>query len=199
MPCYSYQGLVPIVGEGTFVHPMAVLIGDVVVGERCYVGAGAALRGDFGRILVGNGANIQDNCVLHSFPDEDCVVGDDGHVGHSSILHGCTVGRNALIGMAAVVMDGARIGEEAFVGALSFVKAGFEVPARTMALGSPARVVRPLTDREVEWKGRGTRGYQFLAAESLATMHEVEPLRSEEAGRSSLRSPANTTLQKARD
>ena len=199
MPCYSYQGLVPVVGNGSFVHPLAVLLGDVVVGERCYIGAGAVLRGDFGRILVRDGANIQDNCVLHSFPGDDCIVEEEGHVGHSSILHGCAVGANALIGMGAVVMDGARVGKDAFVGALSFVKAGIVIPPHTMALGSPARVIRSLTEDEIEWKKRGTRGYQFLAAESLATMTEVEPLVREEAGRPILQPPANTSLRKARD
>lgn len=183
MPCYSYQGLIPVVDPTAFVHPTAVLIGDVQIGAGCYVGPGASLRGDFGRIILKAGSNVQDNCVMHSFPDQDAVVEENGHVGHGAVLHGCVVGKDALVGMNAVVMDGAVIGEGSFVGAMSFVRAGFEVPPRTLVTGVPARIVRELQDREMAWKANGTREYQELAERSLATMSVCEPLSAVEADR----------------
>jgi phenylacetic acid degradation protein len=183
MPCYSYEGFIPVVDPTAFVHPTAVLIGDVIVGAGCYVGPGASLRGDFGRIVLKPGSNVQDNCTMHSFPGQDAVVEENGHVGHGAVLHGCIIGRDALIGMNAVVMDGAVVGEGAFVGAMSFVRAGFQVPPRTLALGVPAKVVRPLEDKELAWKANGTGEYQALAERSLATMKECEPLPAAEASR----------------
>ena len=173
---YAFQGIVPVVDPTAFVHPTAVLIGDVIVGPGCYVGPGASLRGDFGRMIVMEGANIQDNCIMHGFPETDTVVGPWGHIGHGAVLHGCRIGRNALVGMNSVVMDGVVVGDSAFVAALSFVKAGFEVPARHLAAGTPARIIRELTDKEIAWKESGTRGYQQLARESHATLREAEAL-----------------------
>jgi phenylacetic acid degradation protein len=183
MPFYSYEGFVPVVDPSAFVHPTAVLIGDVIVGAGCYVGPGASLRGDFGRIILRPGSNVQDNCVMHSFPGQDAVVEENGHVGHGAVLHGCVVGRDALIGMNAVVMDGAAVGEGAFVGAMSFVRAGFHVPPRTLAIGVPAKIARALEDKELAWKANGTNEYQELARRSLATMKECDPLLSIEADR----------------
>jgi phenylacetic acid degradation protein len=180
---YAIDGIVPVVDPTAFVHPSAVLIGDVIVGPGCYVGPCASLRGDFGRLVLGRGVNVQDTCVIHTFPDRETVVEEDGHVGHGAVLHCCAVRRNALIGMNAVVMDGAVIGESAFVAACSFVKAQMEVPARTLVAGVPARVMRPLTQQELEWKEGGTRVYQELARRSLATMREVEALAAPEPGR----------------
>ncbi|MBV8909366.1 MAG: phenylacetic acid degradation protein PaaY, partial [Gammaproteobacteria bacterium] len=142
MASYSIDDLVPVVAPSAFVHPQAVLIGDVIVGERCYVGPGASLRGDFGRILIGAGCNVQDCCVLHSFPGKDTLLEEDAHVGHGAVLHGCIIRRAALIGIGAIVMDDAVVEAEAFVGAASFVRAGFIVPARKLVTGVPARVVR---------------------------------------------------------
>lgn len=183
MTFYSYQSIRPVVGEWTFVHPSATLIGDVIVGAGCYIGPGASLRGDFGRIVVEDGSNVQDNCVMHTFPDKDCVIERGGHIGHGVILHGCRIGRNSLIGMAAVVMDGVTVGEEAIVGALSFLPAAFEVPPRMLALGVPARLVRPVTAAEIEWKTRGTAEYRALAAQSLATLERCDPLTAPEPNR----------------
>jgi phenylacetic acid degradation protein len=134
------------------------------------------MRGDFGRVTLSKGANLQDNCVMHAFPGNEAFVEEDGHVGHGAVLHGCRVKRGALVGMAAVIMDGAVIGEDAFVAAMSFVKAGFEVPARMLVAGIPAKVVRELTPQEIDWKMGGTRGYQELAQRSLATMRPCQPL-----------------------
>jgi phenylacetic acid degradation protein len=180
---FALDGLVPVVDPSSFVHPTAVLIGDVIVGRDCYIGPGASLRGDIGRITVGDGANVQDNCVLHCFPGRECVLEADGHVGHGAVLHGCLIGRNALIGMNAVVMDGAVIGAESFVGALSFVKAGFEVPARHMAAGAPARILRELSDDEIAWKSRGTAEYRDIARRCRAGLVETEARREVEPDR----------------
>jgi phenylacetic acid degradation protein len=183
MPFYRFEGLTPVVDPSAFVHPTATLIGDVIVGAGCYVGPGASLRGDFGRIILKPGSNVQDNCVMHSFPVQDAVVEENGHVGHGAILHGCVVGRDALIGMNSVIMDGAVIGEASFVGAMSFVKAGFVVPARTLVAGVPARIMRELQDKEIGWKANGTRQYQELARRSLASLTACEPLAEREADR----------------
>jgi phenylacetic acid degradation protein len=178
MPIYAIEDYIPVVDPTAFVHPTATLIGDAVVGPHCYVGPGASMRGDFGRVTLSKGANLQDLCVMHAFPGNESIVEEDGHVGHSAVLHGCRIGRNALVGMSAVIMDGAVIGEESFVAAMSFVKAGFVVPPRTLAAGIPAKIVRELTQQEVDWKAGGTRGYQELAQRSLATLRECKPLPS---------------------
>lgn len=189
MPCYAIDGVVPVVDPTTFVHPTASLIGDVIVGPGCYIGPGASLRGDFGRIVMKAGSNFQDGCVAHSFPGMDTVMEESAHVGHGAVLHSCTVGRHALIGMNAVVMDGAVVGESAFVGAMTFIKAGFEVPARHLVQGVPGRVLRPLTPEEIEWMHEGTRCYQDLARRSLASLVAVDPLPALETDRPRLKVP----------
>jgi phenylacetic acid degradation protein len=183
MPVYSFENFIPVVDPTAFVHPTAVLIGDVIIGPGVYVGPGASLRGDFGTVTLEEGSNIQDNCVMHSFPGAEARVEVNGHIGHGAILHGCIVRRNALVGMNAVVMDRAVVGEEAFVAAASFVKASFEIPARMLAAGIPAKIIRPLTAQEIEWKKQGTVEYQILAKQSRATMREVAPLKAVEPDR----------------
>lgn len=183
MPCYEISGIVPVVDPTAFVHPTAILTGDVIVGPRCYVGPAASLRGDFGRIVLEAGSNVQDCCVMHGFPGTDTVVEEDGHIGHGAVLHGCVVKRNAMVGMNAVVMDDAVIGESAIVAACAFVKAGQAVAPRTLVIGAPARVLRTLSEQELAWKASGTKSYQDLTARSLATLREVHPLPSVEAGR----------------
>ncbi|MCE0844350.1 phenylacetic acid degradation protein PaaY [Buttiauxella sp. A2-C1_F] len=183
MPVYQIDGLIPVVPEDSYVHPTAVLIGDVILGHRVYIGPNASLRGDFGRIIVKDGANVQDNCVMHGFPEQDTVVEEDGHIGHGAILHGCLIGKNALVGMNAVILDGAQIGENSIVGAAAFVKARAEFGANQMILGSPAKVVRELRADEIEWKKHGTREYQDLVIRCQQTMHQVEPLREVEPNR----------------
>ncbi len=195
---YSIDGVTPVVDPSAYVHPSAVLIGDVVVGPGCYVGPCASLRGDFGRLVVGAGSNIQDGCIVHTFPERDTAIGENGHVGHGAILHCCTVGRDALIGMNAVVMDDAVVGEAAFVAACSFVKAGFQVPPRTLVAGIPAKVVRPLADGELSWKREATGLYQHLARRSLATMAEAEPLPAMEPGRRRIEVPKVLPLSEAK-
>lgn len=180
---YAIDGIVPVIHPTAFVHPTAVLIGDVIVGPRCYVGPVASLRGDFGRLVLSEGANLQDTCVMHGFPDTDTVVEEDGHVGHGAVLHGCRIGRNALIGMNAVVMDGAEIGESSIVAAMAFVRAGSKIPPRSLVAGVPARVMRELSADEIAWKSEGTATYQQLAQRSLKTMQAVEPLTEVEPDR----------------
>lgn len=180
---YSIEGVTPVVHPTAFVHPSAVLIGDVIVGPDCYIGPNACLRGDFGRILIGRGVNIQDCCIVHGFPERDTVVEDEGHVGHGAVLHCCRIGRNALVGMNAVVMDKADVGDSAIVAAMAFVKAGMIVPPQSLAAGIPAKVVRALNAQEMAWKIEGTALYQDLARRSLASMTETVALTEIEAGR----------------
>ncbi len=180
---YRLAGITPVIDPDAWVHPSAVLIGDVIVGPRCYVAAGAVMRGDFGRIVLEAGANLQDNCVVHSLPDFDTVMEADAHIGHGAVIHGCRIGRDALVGMNAVVMDRAVVGEQAVVAAMSFVKIGGRVPARTLVAGIPARVVRELTDAEIRGKHAGTLLYQELAARSAARMEPVPALAAAEADR----------------
>jgi phenylacetic acid degradation protein len=180
---FSIDGIVPVVHPSAFVHPTAVLIGDVIVGAGCYVGPNASLRGDFGRVILEDGSNLQDTCVMHSFPGMDTIVEIDGHIGHGAVLHGCRVGRNSMVGMNAVVMDEAEIGEMSIVAAMAFVKSAEKIPPRSLVVGVPARVVRELTQEEIAWKQRGTETYQKLAIRSLQTMQRVEPLREVEPDR----------------
>ena len=194
MPCYEIDGIRPVVDPTAFVHPSAILIGDVIVGARCYVGPGASLRGDFGRIVLRAGSNVQDTCVMHGFPGTDTVIEEDGHVGHGAVVHGARVGRNALIGMNAVLMDNAVIGESAIVAACAFVKAGMEIPPRMLAAGVPAKIVRPLEEKEMAWKVEGTRTYQDLAVRSLNTMREVVPLTEVEPDRRRIEVPGVVPL-----
>ena len=176
MTSYSIDGVIPVVDPSAFVHPTAVLIGDVIIGPGCYVGPLASLRGDFGRVTVGTGANVQDGCVLHSFPGRPVTVGRDGHIGHGAVLHGCHIGDGVLVGMNSVVMDGCEIGDQSFVGASSFVPADTLVPPAHVISGIPATVQRPLTEQEMAWKANGTSVYQDLARRCLASLETVEPL-----------------------
>jgi phenylacetic acid degradation protein len=180
---FSIDGIVPVVDPSAFVHPTAVLIGDVIVGPGCYVGPNASMRGDFGRVVLEAGSNLQDTCVMHSFPGMDTVVETNGHIGHGAVLHGCRIGRNAMIGMNAVVMDEAEIGELSIVAAMAFVKSAQKIPPRSLVVGLPAKVLRELTDEEIAWKQRGTETYQKLAIRSLQSMRATEPLREIEPNR----------------
>ncbi|MDB5702863.1 MAG: phenylacetic acid degradation protein PaaY [Sphingomonadales bacterium] len=176
MPIYAFKEFRPVIDESAFVHPTAVVIGDVFVGPHCYVGPGASLRGDFGRIILKRGSNVQDNCVMHSFPGRAAIIDVDGHVGHGAILHGCHIGRNALVGMNAVLMDDVVIGDECFVGAMSFLKARTRTEPRSVWVGNPGRKLRDVTDEELKWKSQGTAEYQKLAEDCLATMRICDPL-----------------------
>ena len=190
MPFYSIEGVVPVVDASAYVHPTAVLIGDVIVGPDCYIGPAACLRGDFGRIVLCKGANVQDTCVVHGFPNHDTIVEENGHIGHGAVLHSCIVRKDALVGMNAVVMDDAEIGEQAIVAACAFIRAGMKVPPRSLAAGIPAKIIRELTDQEISWKREGTLTYHDLTRRCLTSLREVEPLRAVEANRPRLNAPA---------
>ena len=191
---YAIDGITPVVHPSAFVHPSAVLIGDVIVGERAYIGPAACLRGDFGRIVVEAGANIQDTCMLHGFPGKDTVVGADSTIGHGAVLHGCVVGRGALVGMNCVVNDNAEVGEDAVVAALAFVKAEDRIAPRSLAVGIPARVVRTMSDQELRWKHDNMKLYQELAVRSLETMREVDALTEVESNRKRINIPGAVPL-----
>ena len=198
---WSINGVTPVVDTTAFVHPSATLIGDVIVGAGCYIGPSASLRGDFGRIEVRAGANLQDCCVMHGFPSTDTIVEEEGHIGLCAILLGCIVQRGALVGMNAVINDHAVIGELAIVAAMAFVKAGMIVPPRMLVAGVPATVVRTLSDDEIAWKIEGTQSYQELARRSLATMVETDALAAPEPGRKRIDLPELlplSTLKKRR-
>ncbi|MGP1677257.1 MAG: phenylacetic acid degradation protein PaaY [Burkholderiales bacterium] len=186
---YSIDGLTPVVHPDAYVHPSAVLIGDVHVGAGVYIGPSASLRGDFGRLVIEAGANIQDCCIVHGFPESDTVIEQDGHIGHAAVIHGARVCRNALVGMNAVVNDNAVVGESAFVAAMAFVKAGMQVPPRTLVAGIPAKVMRELSEDEMAWKMDATRLYQNLAVRSRASMRETVALTEAEPGRKRLSLP----------
>lgn len=196
--CFAIEDLIPVVDPDAYVHPTAVLIGDVTVGPCCYVGPGASLRGDFGRITVREGANVQDNCTLHGFPEGETIIDVDGHIGHGAVIHGAHVGRNALIGMNAVVMDEAKIGESAVVGAMAFVPDGTVIPPRSLAVGIPVRVLRELTETEISWKQGGTRDYQKLVERSLESMRRVQPLTKPQADRPRFTGGTSQTLSTVR-
>jgi phenylacetic acid degradation protein len=191
---YAIDGIVPVVDPTAFLRPSAVLIGDVIIGPRAYVGPCACLRGDFGRIVVEAGANIQDSCLLHGFPGKDTVVGAEVSVGHAAVLHGCVVRRGALIGMNAVVNDNAEVGEEAVIAALAFVKAEQKVAPRTLMAGIPARMLRTLTEQELRWKRDNMFLYQDLTRRSAQTMQEVEALTAVEPNRKRIDIPGAIPL-----
>jgi phenylacetic acid degradation protein len=191
---YAIDGITPVVHPSAFVHPSAVLIGDVIVGARAYIGPCACLRGDFGRIVVEEGANVQDSCMLHGFPGKDTVVGAGSTIGHGAVLHGCVVGRGALVGMNSVVNDNAEVGEDAVVAALAFVKAEAKVEARTLVAGIPARALRTLGEQELRWKEDNMHLYQKLAERSARTMQEVEALTQVEPNRKRIDIPGAVPL-----
>lgn len=173
MPIYSLNGVTPIIEDGAFVHPDAVLIGDVFVLAGAFVAPLATMRGDFGRLILGLGANLQEHCCMHGFPGTDTVVEENGHIGHGAILHGCIIKKNAMVGMNCTVLDNAVVGENSIVGAGSLVTAKLEINPNSLVMGSPAKVIRELSKEEIEWKKEGTLEYQMLTATYLEKMHET--------------------------
>ncbi|WP_063551755.1 transferase hexapeptide repeat family protein [Burkholderia territorii] len=173
MALFEFNGTRPRIDPSAYVHPSAVLIGDVTIGAGCYIGPHASLRGDFGAIVVEDGSNVQDGCVLHVGIGETCRLGVNSHIGHGAIVHGATLEPDTMIGMNAVVMDGATIGATTIVAACAFVKAGYDVPRGVLLAGVPGRVVRRLSDKEIDAKANGTRVYQQLAVDCLRTMIQI--------------------------
>ena len=174
---YSFQGFIPVVHKSSFVHPLAAVTGNVIIGKNCYIGPGAAIRGDWGQIILEDGVNVQENCTVHMFPGKSIVLKESAHVGHGAIIHGANLGRNCLIGMNTVIMDDAYIGDESIVGAMAFVKAETIIPKRSLVVGNPAKVVREVSEEMIAWKTKGTQLYQQLPKECHETLRQVEPLR----------------------
>lgn len=190
MPCYAYQGIVPVVDPSSYVHPLASLIGDVIVGPGCFIAPGASLRGDFGRIVVEGDSSIQDNVTIHVGADRDTIIRRGATIAHGSVIHGCEIGENSLVGMNAVVLDAAVIGPENLIAALSLVKSDTVTAPRSLLAGNPAKVIRNLEPHQVTWKNDGNGEYQRLAREALTDFIETEPLRAVEPDRPRLRSEA---------
>ena len=174
---YSFKGYIPVVHESSFVHPLAAVTGNVIIGKNCYIGPGAAIRGDWGEIILEDGVNVQENCTVHMFPGKSIVLKESAHVGHGAVIHGANLGKNCLIGMNTVIMDDAQIGDECIVGAMSFVKANTIFPERSLILGNPAKVIKEVSDEMISWKTKGTKLYQQLPADCFESLQEVEPLR----------------------
>lgn len=180
---YAIDGIVPVIHESAFVHPTAVIIGDVIIGPGVYVGPMASLRGDFGRIVMKEGSNIQDTCVVHGDGRQDTIVEEDGHIGHGAVLHGCVIGRNVLVGMNAVVMDEVSVGANSIIGAMAFVKKGMMIPEYSLVAGVPAKIIKQLSDEDLRHKILGTHKYQRLARRSKDSLVRVQPLRELPADR----------------
>jgi carbonic anhydrase/acetyltransferase-like protein (isoleucine patch superfamily) len=174
---YEFKGYKPVIHESSFVHPLAAVTGNVIIGKNCYIGPGAALRGDWGKIIIKDGCNVQENCIIHMFPGVSVLLKESAHVGHGAIIHGATIGKNCLIGMNSVIMDNAELGDECIVGALSFIKENKKIPTRKLVVGNPAKIIKDVSDEMIAWKTKGTKLYQQLAKEMQEQSNACEPLR----------------------
>src|SRR5215831_16862330 len=181
---YSFEEFIPVIDPTSFIHPLAAVTGNVLIGKNCYIGPGAALRGDWGKIIVEDGCNVQENCTIHMFPGITVLLKEGAHIGHGAIVHGATIGKNCLIGMNSVIMDNVDVGDECIVGALSLIREGEKIPHRSLVAGNPARIIKEVTDEMIAWKTEGTKLYQSLPRQMYESWKEVEPLRE---GPSSLR------------
>jgi phenylacetic acid degradation protein len=174
---YKFKNHIPVIHESSFIHPQAAVTGNVIIGKNCYIGPGAAIRGDWGEIILEDGVNVQENCTVHMFPGKSIILKKGAHVGHGAIIHGANLGENCLIGMNSVIMDGAEIGNECIIGALAFVKAETKIPKRSLVVGNPAKIIKQVSDEMIAWKTAGTKLYQQLPADCHESLTEVEPLR----------------------
>lgn len=180
---YEFDGLKPVIHKSAFVHPQATVTGNVFIGKNVYIGPAAAIRGDWGKIVIEDGCNVQENCTVHMFPGTTVYLRKSAHIGHGAVVHGAEVGENCLIGMNAVLMDNAKIGKESIVGALSFVKGEMEIPPRSLVAGNPAKIIKEVSDEMIAWKTQGTALYQQLPSDCYASLKECEPLREMEPNR----------------
>ncbi len=175
---YYFKQFIPVVDPSAFVHPQASVTGNVIIGKNVYIGPGAALRGDWGGIVIEDGCNVQENCTIHMFPGVTVLLKEGAHIGHGAIIHGATIGRNCLIGMNAVIIDNVVLGDECLVGALTFIKAGEQIPGRSMVVGNPAKIIKQVSDEMMNWKTEGTKLYQALPYDMQHNWGPVEPLTS---------------------
>lgn len=182
---YSFKGFIPVVHPSAFIHPQAAVTGNVIIGKDVYVGPGAALRGDWGQIIIEDGCNVQENCTIHMFPGVTVLLKEGAHIGHGAIIHGAVIGKNCLIGMNSVIMDNAVLDDECIVGALSFIKTGEQFEKRSLVAGNPAKKIKEVSDEMITWKTQGTRLYQQLPKEMMESWQPCEPLREIEEGRPS--------------
>lgn len=173
---YSFKDFIPVIHESSYVHPQAAVTGNVVIGKNCYIGPGAALRGDWGKIIIEDSCNVQENCTIHMFPGVTVLLKENAHIGHGAIIHGATIGKNCLVGMNSVIMDNAELGDECIVGALTFIKEGEKIPARSVIVGNPGKIVKQVSDEMIAWKTEGTELYQSLPKEMLEHFKPSEPL-----------------------
>jgi phenylacetic acid degradation protein len=180
---FEFNGYKPVIHESAFIHPNATVTGNVIIGKKVYIGPGAAIRGDWGQIIISDGCNVQENCTIHMFPGVTVLLKEAAHIGHGAIIHGATIGKNCLVGMNAVIMDRVEVGDESIVGALSFVAADTIIPPRSIVVGNPAKVVKQVSDEMIAWKTEGTKIYQQLPADCYDTLKPCEPLREPEEGR----------------
>lgn len=180
---FEFNGYKPVIHESAFVHPNATVTGNVIIGKDVYIGPGAAIRGDWGEIIIKDGCNVQENCTVHMFPGTTVTLHESAHIGHGAIIHGATIGENCLVGMNAVVMDDVVVGKECIIGALAFVPAKMEIPERSIAVGNPAKVVKQVSDQMIDWKTEGTKLYQQLPSDCYNTLKPCEPLREIPADR----------------
>jgi phenylacetic acid degradation protein/carnitine operon protein CaiE len=174
---YSFKNFIPVIHESSFIHPLAAVTGNVIIGKDCYIGPGAALRGDWGKIIIEDGCNVQENCIIHMFPGVTVVLKPGAHIGHGAIVHGATIGKNCLVGMNAVIMDNVELGDECIIGALTFIKQDEKIPARSLVAGNPGKIIKQVTDEMLAWKTEGTKLYQSLPKEMFESWKECEPLR----------------------
>jgi len=182
---YSFKGFIPVIHESSFVHPQAAVTGNVIIGKHVYIGPGAALRGDWGQIIIEDGCNVQENCTIHMFPGVTVLLKAGAHIGHGAVIHGATIGLNCLIGMNSVIMDNVELGDECIVGALSFIKADEKYEARSLIVGNPAKKIKTVSDEMIQWKTQGTTLYQSLPKEMQEQWTPCEPLRAIEPNRPS--------------
>lgn len=178
MGCYEFNKIKPVVHESSFIHPLAAVTGNVIIGKDVYVGPGAAIRGDWGKIIIEDGCNVQENCTIHMFPGVTVVLKEGAHIGHGAIIHGATIGKNCLVGMNAVIMDNVELGDECIVGTLAFIKADEKLPARSLVVGNPSKIIKQVSDEMMQWKTEGTKLYRQLPKEMFETWKECEPLRT---------------------
>ena len=174
---YEFNNIKPVAHESAFVHPLAAVTGNVIIGKDVYIGPGAAIRGDWGTIIIEDGCNVQENCVIHMFPGVTVLLKESAHIGHGAIIHGAVIGKNTMVGMSAVVMDNAEVGDECIIGALCFVPAEMKIPNRKVVVGNPAKIVKDVSDEMINWKTEGTKLYQALPKQLYETLKECEPLR----------------------